>query len=136
MSATTRGRRRSEHPAADGTQVPISASKGHREAICQSFPASPTSTTREPAGNRDSDDEKRDGPTGPSRRDGETSTSSVLPYEAGLVMVLPSSVTAPVRVSNLPSTVAPVFSVIEMFARMFPLKTEVVPSVAELPTCQ
>jgi len=38
--------------------------------------------------------------------------------------------------SNLPSTVAPVLVVIDTIARMFPLKTEYVPSVTELPTCQ
>ena len=50
--------------------------------------------------------------------------------------MLLSSVTAPLRASILPSTVAPVFSVIEVSARIVPAKLVVVPSVAELPTCQ
>ena len=54
----------------------------------------------------------------------------------GTVMVLESRVTAPFRAKSRPSTVAPVVAVMEVKARMFPLKTEVVPSVAELPTCQ
>ena len=56
--------------------------------------------------------------------------------QLGLVMVLVSKVTAPFRASVRPSTVAPVVSVIEVNARMFPLNEEPVPSVAELPTCQ
>jgi hypothetical protein len=47
-----------------------------------------------------------------------------------------SSVTAPVRAKRAPSLVAPVFRVMLASARMFPLKSVVVPSVAELPTCQ
>ena len=52
------------------------------------------------------------------------------------VMVLVSNVTAAFRASTLPSTVAPVVAVIDVKARMDPLKVEAVPSVAELPTCQ
>ncbi len=59
-----------------------------------------------------------------------------LGYGAGSVMVLASKVTAPIRVNALPSSVAPVFKVMDWSAKMFPLKTEVVPKVAELPTCQ
>ncbi len=51
-------------------------------------------------------------------------------------MVLPSSVTAPFRASALPCKSAPVVSVMEVSARMFPLNTEFVPRVAELPICQ
>ena len=51
-------------------------------------------------------------------------------------MALPASVTAPIRASALPFSVAPVFRVIDWFARMVPLKADVVPRVAELPTCQ
>ena len=52
-------------------------------------------------------------------------------------MVLVSIVTAPVRASSLPSsTVAPVFAVMDVKARMFPTKRVVVSRVAELPTCQ
>src|SRR5213075_858468 len=54
----------------------------------------------------------------------------------GTVIVLASRVTAPVRANSRPSTAAPVVTVIEANARMFPLNTEVVPKVAELPTCQ
>jgi len=50
--------------------------------------------------------------------------------------VLLSSVTAPFLASNRPSTVAPVVAAIDVRARMFPLNVELVPSVAELPTCQ
>ena len=42
----------------------------------------------------------------------------------------------PVRASARPSSMAPVCSVIEAKARMFPFTTEIVPRVAELPTCQ
>src|SRR6185436_10218321 len=56
--------------------------------------------------------------------------------EAPMVIVLESKVTAPFRANSLPSTAAPVVTVMEVKARMLPLKTEVVPSVAELPTCQ
>src|SRR5207244_8788860 len=59
-----------------------------------------------------------------------------MPYGAGSVMVLVSKVTAPVRANSRPSTAAPVVTVMEANARMFPLNTEPVPSVAELPTCQ
>jgi hypothetical protein len=52
------------------------------------------------------------------------------------MMVLESNVTAPLRASTLPSTVALVVKVIEVKAIMFPTKTEPVPIVAELPTCQ
>ena len=56
--------------------------------------------------------------------------------DVGIVMVLESNVTAAVRANSRPSTVAPVVTVIEAKARMFPLNTEPVPNVAELPTCQ
>jgi hypothetical protein len=45
-----------------------------------------------------------------------------------------SSVTAPFRASALPSRFTPVVIVIDVSARMFPLNTEFVPRVAELPT--
>src|SRR5437667_5716726 len=51
-------------------------------------------------------------------------------------MILESRVTAPVRANSRPSTAAPVVTVMEANARMFPLNTEPVPRVAELPTCQ
>src|SRR5688572_1482653 len=55
---------------------------------------------------------------------------------SGNPIVFESRVTAAVRANRRPSTVAPVVTVIEAIARMFPLKTEPVPRVAELPTCQ
>src|ERR1051325_6605799 len=59
-----------------------------------------------------------------------------LSYGAGVVIGLESRVTAAVRASSRPSTVAPVVTVMEAKAMMVPLNTEPVPSVAELPTCQ
>ena len=53
-----------------------------------------------------------------------------------LVMVLVSSVVAPLRANVLPSAVAPVVTVIDVKARTVPVNTEFVPSVAELPICQ
>jgi hypothetical protein len=50
--------------------------------------------------------------------------------------VFVSKVTAPLRASSLPATVAPVVAVIDVRARMLPAKLEPVPRVAELPTCQ
>ena len=47
-----------------------------------------------------------------------------------------SNVTAPFRASALPSRFTPVVIVMEVSARIFPLNTEFVPRVAELPTCQ
>ena len=52
------------------------------------------------------------------------------------VMTSVSSVTAPLRASALPSKFTPVVIVMDVSARMFPLNTEFVPKVAELPTCQ
>ena len=52
-----------------------------------------------------------------------------------IVIVLVSNVTAPVRAKARPhKSVAPVFSVMLVCARMFPMNDVVVPSVAELPT--
>ena len=59
----------------------------------------------------------------------------ILSYGAGIVIVLASGVTAPVRANSRPSTAAPVVTVMEAKARMFPLNTEPVPKVAELLTC-
>ena len=54
-----------------------------------------------------------------------------------LVISLLSSVTAPFNANALPSRmVAPVVKVMLVSARMLPLKSVDVPSVAELPTCQ
>jgi len=54
----------------------------------------------------------------------------------GLVIVFVSRVTAPLRASMRPSTVAAVTSVIDVSARMEPRKVVLPPIVAELPTCQ
>jgi hypothetical protein len=54
----------------------------------------------------------------------------------GLVTVFESRVTAPLRASKRPWTVAFVFAVIDVKARMVPMKVEPTPRVAELPTCQ
>jgi len=51
-------------------------------------------------------------------------------------MVLLSKVTAPLSANNLPPTNAPVVTVIDEKARMFPTKAEFVPIVAELPITQ
>ena len=67
---------------------------------------------------------------GPRRRSGAR------PAHCALVIVLLSSVTAPLRARSRPSTVAPVVTVIDVSAKMLPLNVVVVPSVAELPTCQ
>jgi hypothetical protein len=56
--------------------------------------------------------------------------------QVGTVIVLSSIVTAPPSARTRPFTVAPVFSVIDVEARIDPAKLVVVPSVAELPTCQ
>jgi hypothetical protein len=47
-----------------------------------------------------------------------------------------SNVTAPTWVSALPVIVAPVAIVIDWETSRLPIKTEPVPKVAELPTCQ
>lgn len=57
-------------------------------------------------------------------------------YAVDIVMWLVSNVIASVIAINLPSTVAPVFAVIDENAIMVPLKSELVPRVAELPTTQ
>jgi len=46
-----------------------------------------------------------------------------------------STVTAPFRANMRPSTFAPVLSVTDVKAKIFPLKIELVPRVAELVTC-
>ena len=51
-------------------------------------------------------------------------------------MVSVSKVTAPFRASALPSRFTPVAIEMDVSAMMFPLNTEFVPNVAELPTCQ
>src|SRR5580704_4265489 len=57
------------------------------------------------------------------------------PHGPGFVTVLVTKVTAATCVKTLPSTAAPVCSVIDADARIFPRKS-VPPTVAELPTCQ
>ena len=51
-------------------------------------------------------------------------------------MVLLAIVTEPILANPLPLSVAPVLKVMDCIAITVPLKTEVVPKVAELPTCQ
>lgn len=51
-------------------------------------------------------------------------------------MVFPAIVTAPFLDNALPLSLAPVLNEMDSFTMMVPLKTEVVPKVAELPTCQ
>lgn len=53
-----------------------------------------------------------------------------------LVMVLVSRVTAPLRASKRPSMTAPVVAVIDVRAKILPRRVELVPNVAEDPTCQ
>lgn len=52
------------------------------------------------------------------------------------VIVSASNVTEAFRANARPSTVTLVCTWMEVNARMFPVKVEFVPSVAELPTCQ
>src|SRR5882672_8554890 len=55
----------------------------------------------------------------------------------GTVMAFASKATAPcIARSRPPNTVPEVFIVMEVYAKMVPLKTELPPIVAELPTCQ
>ena len=54
----------------------------------------------------------------------------------GLVIVLVSRLTWPLRASTRPATVVPVCTVAEVNAMTLPTKVVLVPSVAELPTCQ
>lgn len=51
-------------------------------------------------------------------------------------MVFASKVTPPFLAKALPLRVAPVLKVIDSIANIFPLKSHVVPKVAELPTYQ
>jgi len=66
---------------------------------------------------------------------GGTGVPAVTPH-AAMETVLVSSVTAPVCARSLPAMVAPVLRVMLVSAKIFPTKAVVVPSVAELPTCQ
>jgi len=52
------------------------------------------------------------------------------------VMTFESKVTAPLRASNRPLMVADVVAATDVSARTVPTNAELVPSVAELPTCQ
>ena len=56
--------------------------------------------------------------------------------QVGLVIVLESRVTAPFLASSRPLTVALVSAVIDVRAKTVPSSDELVPKVAELPTCQ
>jgi hypothetical protein len=65
-----------------------------------------------------------------------TAADETAPPQVVALTVLESSVTAPFRAKARPVTVAPVVSVMLVSATIFPAKEVVVPSVAELPTCQ
>ena len=54
----------------------------------------------------------------------------------GVTKVSSSRVTAPLRASARPITWVPVVTVTDVSAMIVPSKVDVVPSVAELPTCQ
>ena len=54
----------------------------------------------------------------------------------GFTIVFPAMVIAPVLAGALRSSVAPVLNVFDCMAMTVPLKNEVDPNVAELPTCQ
>nr|WP_254896775.1 hypothetical protein [Amycolatopsis sp. Hca4] len=56
--------------------------------------------------------------------------------QPGVVNVLSSRETWPLRASARPATAVPVVTVIDVNAMIVPTKFEFVPSVAELPTCQ
>lgn len=56
--------------------------------------------------------------------------------QVGLVIVFLSRVTAALRANALPCRVALVLSPIDVRAIIVPMKLELVPSVAELVTCQ
>src|SRR5579859_2990455 len=56
--------------------------------------------------------------------------------QEGTLTLLLSNVTAPVRASALPFSVALVPSVMDAWAKMLPWNNEKVPKVAELPICQ
>ena len=56
--------------------------------------------------------------------------------QLGAVIVSSMRVTSPLRASARPAMVTPLFTVIDVRARMVPVKSELVPRVAELPTCQ
>lgn len=67
---------------------------------------------------------------------GSVVTGGVKGVHCGEVKVFVSNVTEPFLAKARPSAVAPVLAVMDVNAKIFPLKLEAVPSVAELPTCQ
>jgi hypothetical protein len=62
--------------------------------------------------------------------------AGVVAEQSGVVKVLLSRVTEPVRASARPSTTVFVVTVIDVMAMIVPRNVEAVPNVAELPTCQ
>jgi hypothetical protein len=56
--------------------------------------------------------------------------------QTGVVIVLVSRVTAPLRARSRPAMVAPVVAVIDVMASTLPTRCDPVPSVAEEPICQ
>ena len=72
---------------------------------------------------------------------GGTTIGGVVPpggrvAQFGRVILLLSRLTWPLRARTRPATVVPVCTDTEVNARMLPTKVVLVPSVAELPTCQ
>jgi hypothetical protein len=65
-----------------------------------------------------------------------TGVVGILVRQPGAVNTLLSSETCPFRASALPSTVVSVLTDMDVKARIVPLKSDEVPKVAELPTCQ
>ena len=59
-----------------------------------------------------------------------------LPSQAGIVNVLVSRVTAPLRASARPATTVSVVTDVDVSAMIVPVNEDAVPSVAELPICQ
>ena len=70
---------------------------------------------------------------GPVTTDADTNVTEAVTM-FGTVIVLASKATAPSRASALPASVAPLSSVTDWAARIVPLKIELAPIVAELPT--
>jgi hypothetical protein len=62
--------------------------------------------------------------------------AGVVAEQSGVVKVLLSRVTEPVRASARPSTTVFVVTVTDAMAMIVPRNVEAVPNVAELPTCQ
>src|SRR5688500_16247376 len=73
---------------------------------------------------------------GPVTTAADTSTTVATIRQDGMVTLFVFNVTAPFCANARPSSVALPSSPTDVYANMFPLKTELPPIVAELPTCQ